>query len=295
MAALPAAGFRGGRVRSEAHAPPGYEDDFRAYDTEDAVSRYRPASAGEGISYLLPTLYGSAFKDAARDARRETGAPALRLLEFGCGAGMASQYLVEALRHEGIDVDIAIGADFVPRMVEAATQELERSASHWARNRLRYLVARNEQLGPDLANCLGQRLEAIAGTFHLAVGVNTFRYSVRHDGARELVEQLELLLAPGGRVVAIDMNDRFPYGLKPRRGSAALPIRFGMPGRLPTLDEYARPFSNGAFDVLRKEHFAWIPHSANGLRFQLARAVAPILDRLIPDRAMRSLIVARRI
>lgn len=99
-------------------------------------------------------------------------------------------------------------------------------------------------------------MESVAGSFHLALGVNTFRYPIRHGTVASAVQQLESLLQPGGRVVVIDMNDRFPYQLKPRRNTDAQRTRwrFGT-APLPTLDGYAAPLENGGFEVVRKEHF----------------------------------------
>jgi SAM-dependent methyltransferase len=270
-----------------------YDADFDEYNAEETISRYRRDTAGDGVSYLLRNSYGPIFVQAAHDVIRETGAKSLRIIEFGCGAGMALQYVVEALQLEGIEVELAVGTDFVPRMVEAATDELERFGSDAARASVRFVVATNEELASQIADGLGEPLESISGSFHLALGVNTFRYPVRHGNGAQAVEQLERLLTPGGRVVMIDMNDRFPYGAKPKRGEGRVPVRFGA-AELPTLDGYAAPFAAGAFEVLEKRHFSWIPHSARGLRFRVARAATPILDRIAPDRAMRSLVVAKR-
>jgi len=99
---------------------PAYDADFKEYDDAATIQRYRRATAGDGIRYLLSASYGPLFLEAARDAIRETGAKALRIVEFGCGAGMAIHYLVEALRREGVDVELAVGADFVPAMIGAA-------------------------------------------------------------------------------------------------------------------------------------------------------------------------------
>jgi len=275
---------------------PAYDADFKEYDDAGTIQRYRRATAGDGIRYLLSASYGPLFLEAARDAIRETGAKALRIVEFGCGAGMAIHYLVEALRREGVDVELAVGADFVPAMIGAAQQELRELGDDWTKQRLRYVIATNEELAAQIAEGLGEPEESIAGSFHLAIGVNTFRYPIRHGTVGSAVQQLESLLQPGGRVVIIDMNDRFPYQLKPRRNTDGERTRwrFGT-APLPTLDGYAAPLENGGFEVVRKEHFSWMPHSASGIRFRAARAASPILDKVVADRAMRSLVVARRL
>ena len=278
-----------------AHAPRARAD-YERYNNPEAVLRYRRRTAGEGINHLLPTTYGPIFMDAARSALAATRSRSLRILEFGCGAGMALHYLSERCREEGIDVELALGTDFSPQMIAAARRDLEDVGSEWARRRLRFLVADNETLLPDVARALGESEETLVESFHLAVGVNTFRYAIRHGTSSQVVAQLDRLLRSGGEVVVIDMNDRFPYGLKPRRASSAGGVRLVQFGRewLPTLEEYARPFHETGFNVKRQEHFCWIPHSANGVRFRLMRLASPLLTRLVPDRAMRSLVVAAK-
>lgn len=275
--------------------PAAYQSDFDEYDAHETILRYRRATAGEGINYLLTDLYGPLLLQAARDALQDTGAKSLRVVEFGCGAGMAIHYLIEVLRQEGIEVELAVGADFVPAMIEAANHELQEFADEWTKQRLRFVVATNEELAEQLPAGLGAPADALAGSFHMALGVNTFRYPVRHGTGATAVAQLERMLQPGGRVVVIDMNDRFPYGLKPKRDERGgrIPYRFGT-AELPTLDSYAAPFGDANFEVLRKGHFSWMPHSARGARFRLMRVAAPLLDRVVPDRAMRSLVIARR-
>lgn len=272
------------------------ERDYREYDNLETIERYRRASAGEGIDYLLRTTYGPLFMASAQAALRDTGSDRLRVLEFGCGAGMALHHLVEMLGEAAIEVDLAVGTDFVPAMVAAAEGDRDAFGSEWAKERMRYVVAPNETLARDIAEGLSVPAETLARSFHIAIGVNAFRFAVRHDTSAAVVGQLNLLLARGGRTVIIDMNDRFPYGLKPTRkepGERGLPLRLGN-APLPSLSEYARPFRDAGFEVLREEHFCWIPHSARGARYRLARAASPLLDRLVPERAMRSLVVAAK-
>lgn len=272
------------------------QHDFKHYDRPETVQRYRRRTAGAGINFLLPNVYGPLFLDELHAALADTGAERLRILEFGCGAGMALHYLTEELGKQGIDVELAVGADFVPAMVGAAQQDLDEFGTSWAKERVRYVVASNEELEAGVAEGLGTTVDALAGTFHLAIGVNTFRYAIRHGNSEAVVGNLGRLLAPGAHIVVVDMNDRFPYGMRPTRrepGEQGLPIHFGR-AWLPTLEGYAEPFASDGFDVLRQERFCWIPHSSTGLRFWLARAGGPVLDKLVPDHAMRSLVVARK-
>jgi hypothetical protein len=182
-------------------------------------------------------------------------------------------------------------------MIEAARLDLKQHGTPEAREHVRYVVATNERLGDEIAEGLGVSPDELKGTFHLALSVNAFRYAVRHETAGDTVAQLDHLLAPGGRIVVLDMNDRFPYGVKPRRRTPDDPPgrfpRFGTQA-LPSLEEYARPFREAGFEIVRTDYLAWIPHSASGLRFRLARAASGVLDRLAPTRAMRALVVARK-
>ena len=64
---------------------------------------------------------------------------------------------------------------------------------------------------------------------------------------------------------------------------------------LPTLDEYARPFSSAGFEILKKENFCWIPHSAGVRLTAVMKALTPILNTLAPSRGMRSLVISRKV
>jgi hypothetical protein len=86
------------------------------------------------------------------------------------------------------------------------------------------------------------------------------------------------------------MNDRFPAFRSHLKGTAEDPAEC----YLPSLEEYASPFKTGGFEIIRKENFCWIPHSA-GLALTLCcRFLSPLLNLVAPDRAMRSLVVARK-
>jgi hypothetical protein len=92
--------------------------------------------------------------------------------------------------------------------------------------------------------------------------------------------------------VIIDMNNRFPLfrsALKRRFGMSKWPEAY-----IPTLEEYASPFAKAGFEILRKEHFCWVPHSGGIVRTSLMRSLAPLLNLTVKSRAMRSLVVARK-
>ena len=92
----------------------------------------------------------------------------------------------------------------------------------------------------------------------------------------------------------IDMNDRFPAfrsALKNKlRGTDEQKKEEEC--YLPSLKEYTAPFHQVGFEVLRSEHFCWIPHSAGQFLTGLLRSLSPVLNMVARSRAMRSLVVA---
>ena len=100
------------------------------------------------------------------------------------------------------------------------------------------------------------------------------------------------LLIGSGVCVTMDMNDRFPLfrsDLKNRFRRSREKECY-----VPTLEEYAEPFIKTGFEVVRKDHFCWIPHSSGPFLAATMRRLSPILNRLVPGRAMRSLVIARK-
>ena len=63
---------------------------------------------------------------------------------------------------------------------------------------------------------------------------------------------------------------------------------------VPTLEEYAAPFKTAGFEILKKENFCWIPHSAGRALTFSCRLASPFLNVVARSRAMRSLVVARK-
>jgi len=98
------------------------------------------------------------------------------------------------------------------------------------------------------------------------------------------------LLRPGGVVVMIDMNDRFPLFRSHLKGTVESPEE----AYLPTLDEYAKPFEKTGFELMTKDNFCWVPHSAGPALTTICRALTPVLNATVRSRAMRSLVVAKR-
>ena len=264
------------------------------YSTEESIRRYTKETAGYGISYLLDHEYGKIYRESiekyAPKYRLKAG---LRLWEFGCGGGMNLLHLVSVLGRQGILVDFACGTDFSEALITAARSEANRYIARDQSNRVRFTVASNEDLLEQGANGLGVSKSELLGSFDLVFGVNTIRYSHRLDNVDRCVENIHRLLRRGGICIIIDMNRRFPAFRSRLRDP--LVKKDEKATLLPTLDEYAHPFSSAGFEILKKQNFCWIPHSAGAKLTAVMRALTPILSTLAPSRGMRSLVIARKV
>lgn len=260
------------------------------YGSEDAVRKYTTGTAGFGINYLLHNDYAKVYLNAVNSFLETSPPRPLRLLEFGCGAGMNIISLVSLLEQKGIPVECAYGTDFSARLVQSAAQEAKTSLTPSLSKKLSFHVARNERLVEDLALDCGRRVENLVGFFDLIVGVNTFRYCHRLGKERDCATDIYRLLRPGGVCINIDMNNRFPAFRSHLKGSAEDPTECF----LPSLEEYATPFKAAGFEIMRKENFCWIPHSAGRALTLCCRILSPLFNLVTPNRAMRSLVVARK-
>jgi SAM-dependent methyltransferase len=260
------------------------------YDSEDAVRKYSAGTAGFGISYLLRHDYAKVYLDAVDSYLQSLQPHPLRLLEFGCGAGMNIITLISLLEKKGVGVERAYGTDFSPTLVQTATQEAKASLKPEMAGKLSFHVARNEQLSEDLAASQGMSERDLLGSFDLIVGVNTFRYCRRLGKDNECALDIYRLLRPSGVCIMIDMNDRFPAFRSQLKQSKPDPNEC----YLPSLEEYSAPFEAAGYEILRKENFCWIPHSAGYALTLGCRILSPFLSIVVPSRAMRSLVVARK-
>jgi len=263
---------------------------FEEYVSEDAVRKYTTGTAGFGINYLLHNDYAKVYLSAMDSFLRTSPPHPLRLLEFGCGAGMNIISLVSLLEQKGVPVECAYGTDFSPRLLESAAQESKASLTPSLAKKLSFHVARNERLTEDLAAGCGRPLEDLLGFFDLIVGVNTFRYCHRLGKEKDCAADIYRMLRPGGVCINIDMNDRFPVF----RSNLKRPVQGQIECYLPSLEEYATPFKTAGFEIVRKENFCWIPHSAGRTLTLCCRILSPLLNLMAPSRAMRSLVVARK-
>jgi len=265
---------------------------FREYTSTEAITKYSRRTAGFGISYLLDHDYKSVYLDALKALPQQIKERGIRMLEFGCGAGMNLLHLVSILSREGVRISHAVGTDFSPVLIEAARCEAKAFLPESGLPKLAFHVANNERLIADLADVLRIDTTQLENSFHFILGVNTIRYC--HAAKKELENAKDIfnLLVPGGICVVIDMNNRFPLF------RSDLKNRFRRQKEeecyVPSLDEYAAPFYRTGFEVLRKEHFCWVPHSAGRVMCQLLSGMSPLLTAVARSRAMRSLVVARK-
>ena len=269
------------------------DDEFlKEYSADAAIRKYTKETAGQGISYLLDHDYGEIYLDAIENSIPKSAMrDGVRLLEFGCGGGMNLVHLTNALERKGIPLNAAYGTDFSEVLIQAANQEADKYLPAKSREKVRFCSARNEKLASDLAKALGASTQTLAGSFHLVVGVNTFRYCQRLKADVECASAIFDLLVEGGICIMIDMNNRFPLFRSRFRDSLT---RDKEAYYLPTLDEYAQPFLTAGFEILRKGNFCWIPHSAGPRMTKVLKALSPTLSAIAPNHAMRSLVVSRK-
>ena len=262
------------------------------YTTQDAISKYSRATAGAGISYLLNHDYQQIYLDALELLPARVRQGGVRMLEFGCGAGMNLLHLISVLQKKAINVETAIGADFSPVMIGTAKRETRHFLGEAAAQKIQFHIAKNETLLADLSAATGTEPSTLKDSFHFVFAVNTIRYchaaNTEMDCARDVFD----LLVPGGVCVVIDMNKGFPLF------RTEVKNRFRWKKReecyIPSLEEYVAPFVKTGFELIRRETFCWIPHSAGpGLR-DLMKGLSPLLDTVAKSHAMRCLVVARK-
>jgi len=263
------------------------------YNSMESIRKYTRETAGSGISYLLDHDYGRVYLDVLRnDIPKQRLREGIRLWEFGCGGGMNLLHLVSTLDRSGIPLDHAYGTDFSETLIAAANREASKYLPPKQIEKVKFCMARNENLIADATTGLGVSKDSLLGSFDLIVGVNTIRYCHRLMRENECVAAIFDLLSNGGVCIIIDMNDKFPafrsrfHDRLTKEESAYY---------LPTLDEYAQPFSSAGFEILKKENFCWVPHSAGPGLTTVMKTLTPVLSALAPSRAMRSLVVARKI
>lgn len=265
---------------------------FDEYTSQQAILKYTRATAGYGISYLLEHDYRKVYARALDQLPPSVKQEGIRVLEFGCGGAMNLIQLFSFLKRKGFKVQKAVGTDFSPVLIKSANQEARNYLSENDASNLEFHIARNEELVSGLCAATVANPEQLANSFDLIIGVNTIRYC--HAGKKQLdcARDIYHLLAPGGICVAIDMNNRYPCfrsDLKNRLRRVKVEQCY-----VPSLEEYTAPFEEAGFEVLRNEHFCWVPHSAGPAMTLLFRGLTPLLNLFAKSRAMRSLVVSRK-
>jgi SAM-dependent methyltransferase len=281
-------------VKTAPNASAMEESFFREYTSQDAVRKYTKATAGTGINHLLEHDYKQIYLQALQLMPPDTLRRGVRILEFGCGGGMNLVHLVATLVRSGVKVEHALGTDFSPVLVEAANAETRTYLRADEQARLKFLVARNETLAGDIAAARALPRSAVHGSFDLIIGVNTMRYCHRNSSQMDCARDIMALLSPGGVCVNIDMNDRFPAFRSALKRSFGSDAGNSDECYIPSLEEYAAPFEQTGFEMVRKEHFCWVPHSGGPAMVGLMQTIGPLLNRVAKSRAMRSLVVARK-
>ncbi len=265
---------------------------FRQYTSHVEILKYTKATAGFGINYLLEHDYKTVYLNALNFLPRKTREHGIRILEFGCGGGMNLLQLISVLNRERIRVAKALGTDFSPAMIETARREAKNHLQEQDLQNREFYVAKNESLISDLSVFTTPEESTLKNSFHFVVGVNTIRYCHHAKRQRDCVRNIFNLLVPGGVCVVIDMNNRFPFF------RSDLKNRFRRQKEkqcyVPSLEEYTQPFVEEGFEVLRSEHFCWVPHSAGGFMTWLLSWMSPMLNKVARSRAMRSLVVSRK-
>ena len=264
---------------------------LQEYSADEAVARYTSRTAGTGITYLLENDYAEVYLSAIKDFLQIPSERPLRLLEFGCGGGMNIITLLTLLQRRRRNVELAVGTDFSEKLILAARNESRNLLTPALQEKMHFAVARNETIAADLRRTLNGFAGELENSFHLILGVNTFRYCHRLGKARQCASDLAALLAPGAICIMIDMNRRFPAFRSRFRDRRTKP---DAERYLPSLDEYAAPFEEAGLEVVRKENFCWIPHSAGAQMTRVCQLLTPVLNLFAKPMAMRSLIVSRK-
>ena len=261
------------------------------YESQQAVPKYVSRTAGAGIAYVLKNVYGPIYADLLdKMSARASQDGGFRILEYGCGGGMNLLWVVRHLLEKGQPLDLACGTDFSSKMVEAGKQETREALHPRDLDKVFFYQVANENLERDLPEALGGAPEQVRGSFHLIIGVNTFRYCFRLGKQTASARGIYSLLRPGGYTVMIEMNHNFPlFRSRLRRDSVPKEQRY-----LPTLEQYADVFRDAGFELQTVKNFCWVPHSAAPAIVRLLGAASPLLQTLFPRFATRSLVVARK-
>ena len=267
-----------------------FETFAKEYNSETSIRKYITKTAGYGINYLLQHEYSELYLNVLNAYLLSLRNKPLRILEFGCGAGMNLIRILSILEERRIPVESAYGTDFSEPLIQSARREAKSFLSKGFNGKVRFHVARNEMLSSELAAEEGIPRESLLKSFDLIVGVNTFRYCHRLGKEDASARDIFSLLRNGGVCIIIDMNRRFPLFRSRLRGD----VKDEAESYLPSLDEYAVPFAAAGFEILRMDNFCWIPHSAGPSMTYCCRLLTPFLNLVARRYAMRSVVISRK-
>ncbi len=265
---------------------------LKEYSSAESLKQYTTDTAGYGINYLLDHDYKDIYLNAIQHLTDLQHPEGLNILEYGCGAGMNLIHLLNIIKQRNIRIHKAYGTDFSQVLIDAAKREAENNLGKEVLTKTKFLVARNENLVKDMSTSLGLGESQIIGSYHLIIGVNTFRYCHRLKMERMCADDIHRLLVPGGISIMIDMNDKFPFfRSKWRKKKVENPIET----YIPDLEGYTRPFEAAGFKIITRKNFCWIPHSSQPLMCSVLKVTSPLLQACFSRYAMRSLVIAKKL
>jgi len=264
---------------------------LQEYESEQAVPKYVSRTAGAGIAYVLENVYGPIYADLLdKMLAQATQDGGFRVLEYGCGGGMNLLWIVRHILQKGQRLALACGTDFSSKMVAACEQEVREALHSRDLDKVCFHQIANENLVRELPKALMRETQEVLGSFHLILGVNTFRYCFRLGNETESARGIYSLLRPGGFTVMIEVNHNFPlFRSRLRRDSVPKEQRY-----LPMLEQYADVFRDAGFELETVKNFCWVPHSATRAVVTLLGAASPLLQTLFPRFATRSVVIARK-
>jgi len=157
------------------------------YNKHQATHEFTRWSKSYDRSVLQLLLFGPSHRAIIRRIRAEYGDKPLRILDIGCGTGVFTSLIREALPNARV-----IGIDLVAGM-------LAKGAERWRRHA--------DAVFPVQAD--SERLPFGRGTFDLVTCANSFHHYPHQDRA---VEEMRRVLKPGGRLMLVDGYRDRPYG-----------------------------------------------------------------------------------
>lgn len=212
-------------------------DRFHA-DYDEALSRGISVS-GEGKLF-----FARGRVEFLARCLREAGARPRAVLDFGCGTGSATPFLLDLL-----GVERVVGVDVSERSLDVARRD------HGS-ERARFVALRDFQ--PD-------------GSFPLAFCNGVFHH-VRPEERGRVVDLLRRSLAPGGHFALWDNN---PWNPGARYVMRRIP--FDRDAVMLSAGEAARMLSRGGLEIRRTDYLFVFPRLLKALRFlEIALAGAPL-------------------